>query len=137
MFARRESFFLRMKSSLVLAALLSAAPLAASAQEHCSRETLSVRDTPVTISYCLAGVSVTSGAEVSLGVAGSYSAPGGSFSRNSTLRFITGEGPARVLENVDLAQLGLTGTLHLTLVYSGGAIHIENAMLTPGAIIIK
>ncbi len=53
------------------------------------------------------------------------------------MRFIAGDGPSRVLENVELAQLGLQGTLHLTLVYAGGAVHIESALLTPGAVTIK
>ena len=66
-----------------------------------------------------------------------YSSSGGSMTRSTTLRFITGEGPSRVLENVNLAELGLTGTLHLTLVYAGGEVRVEKAMLTPGAIIIK
>ncbi|MBV8638216.1 MAG: hypothetical protein JO322_09040 [Candidatus Eremiobacteraeota bacterium] len=70
-------------------------------------------------------------------MAESYSSSGGSFSRSAKLRFVTGEGPSRVLENVDLDKLGLTGTLHLTLVYAGGEVRVENAMLTPGAIIIK
>ena len=53
------------------------------------------------------------------------------------MRFVTGEGTTRVLENVDLAGVGLGGTLHLTLAYVDGLVHIENAMLTPGAITIK
>ncbi|HET9030860.1 MAG TPA: hypothetical protein VFN49_11870 [Candidatus Aquilonibacter sp.] len=123
-------------SSLVAAVLLAAFPAAAASQGHCSRETLSVRGTPVTVAYCPT-VPAGSGPEVTVPVAATYSSPSGSFSKNSSFRFITGEGPARVLENVDLGQLGLTGTLHLTLVYAGGEVRIENALLTPGAIIIK
>jgi hypothetical protein len=98
---------------------------------------LKVRDVPVTIQYCLTGAPTLSGPEMLVPVEGSYSSATGSFSRNSTMRFVTGEDPARVLENVDLAGLGLGGTLHLTLAYSDGQVHIENAMLTPGAITIK
>ena len=126
-----------MKSSSVVAAiLLSALPAAAASQGHCSRETLAVRGTPVTISYCPSAPS-GNGPEVTVPVSATYASPSSSFSRSSSLRFIGGEGPSRVLENVDLGQLGLTGTLHLTLVYSAGEVRIENAMLTPGAIIIK
>jgi hypothetical protein len=124
-------------SSLVLAALLAAIPAAASAQDHCSRETLSVRGTPVTIGYCLTAPAAQSGPEVTLAVAATYASAGGSFEEHRTMRFITGEGPARVLENVNLARLGLTGTLHLTLVYAADRVEINSAMLTPGAIIVK
>lgn len=95
-----------------------------------------MRGTAVTISYC-PSAPVGDGPEVTVPVAESYTATGGSFSRSAKLRFVTGEGPSRVLENVDLDKLGLTGTLHLTLVYAGGEVRVENAMLTPGAIIIK
>ena len=123
-------------SSLVVAMLLAALPAAAVSQEHCSRETLTVRGTPVTVTYC-PSAPAGSGTEVTVPVAATYASPSSSFSRNSTLRFVSGEGPKRVLENVDLADLGLTGTLHLTLVYTAGEVRIETAMLTPGAIIIK
>ncbi len=124
-------------SSLVLAAFLAAVPIAAGAQEHCSRETLTVRGTPVTIGYCLTAPAQQSGPELLLAVDGTYSSGDKSFSKKATLRFVTGEGPAEMLQNVDLAPLGLTGTLHLTLEYSGGQVTIAAAMLTPGAIIIK
>ena len=127
------------KNLSLVAVLLIASMGSAAAQTHCSRETLSVHGTPVSISYCLVGAPVAlGGGEVSLAVRGSYSAPGGAFSDSQTLRFISGEGPSRVLSQVALAELGLVGTLHMTLVYGGdGAVHIEHAMLTPGAITIK
>lgn len=100
-------------------------------------ETLVVRGTPVAIGLCATDAPARAPGQLVVSVEGTYSAPGGSFSRTSMMRFITGEGPSRVLENVPLAQLGLKGTLHLTLVYSGGLLHIESALLTPGAITIK
>lgn len=119
-------------------ALLAASPSVALAQSHCSRETLNVRGTPVTIGYCVNGEPQrAAGGAMALAVEGTYSAPGGSFSRPGTMRFILGDGPSRVLQNVELSPLGLEGTLHLTLVYAGGTIRIESAMLTPGAITVK
>ena len=128
-----------MKRPLILlfGIALSLAPAFAGAQERCSRETLSVRGVPVTIGYCAAAKAAPPAGALAVAVEGTYSAPGGSFSRTSVMRFITGEGPSRVLENVPLGALGLKGTLHLTLVFSGGLIHIESALLTPGAITIK
>src|SRR5579863_4291541 len=94
---------------------LAAVPAGATAQDHCTRETLSIRGTAAT----------AAGPELSLPVAETYSAPGGSISRTVTLRFIAGDGPSRVLENLDLTPLGLSGTLHLTLMYSGGVVRVE------------
>jgi hypothetical protein len=111
---------------------------AARAQNGCSQETLPVRGTPVTVSYCSAGSPQNApGSELLVPVKAIYSAPGGSFSESATLHFLAGEGPSRVIETVDLSKLGTTGTLHLTLVYQGGLVHVESAILTPGAITIK
>lgn len=111
---------------------------AASAQtgSHCTREILSVKGTPVTIGYCVVGTQ-GNGGERTVQVAETYSSPRGQFSQTSPLGFIDGDQPSRVIEDVALSQLGITGTLHLTLVMRGGAVHIEAAMLTPGAITIK
>lgn len=97
-----------------------------------------MRGTPVTIGYCVDGaVRSAGGDEIVVPTVASYGAPGGSFSRTRRLHFVAGEGVSRVIENLDLARLGLAGTLHLTLAYSGGLIHVEGALLTPGAITIK
>ena len=123
----------------VLVAAAAALPVAASAQQRCSQETLSVRGTPVTIGYCIAAAPKTgAGEEILIPVQASYAAPGGSFGRAEDLRFIAGEGSSRVVENLRLGPLGLGAqTLHLTLVYSGGVVRIEGALLTPGAITVK
>ena len=125
----------------VAAALVVAAtiPVSAGAQQRCSQETLSVRGTPVTIGYCLtAAIRSGAGEEIRVPVQASYSAPGGSFGRAEELRFISGEGASRVVENLNLTALGLPGQmLHLTLLYSGGIVRIEGALLTPGALTIK
>ena len=120
-----------------LLVLVAAAPLAARAQDRCTHETLTVRGTPVTISYCVEGAAPAAPGENALTVASTYEGEGRSIQRSTTMKFVAGEGPSRVLESVDLADLGLTGTLHLTLVYAGGVVRIESALLTPGAIIVK
>ncbi len=120
---------------IVLAATTVPAAAAATA---CTQETLSVEGAPVTIAYCITGALRSTGTEeVIVPVTASYSAPGGSLRRFSELHFMNGEGVSRVLESLDLAKLGLTGTLHLTLAYSHGLVQLEGALLTPGAITIK
>lgn len=121
--------------ALVLAALL---PIAASAQERCTRETLVVQGAPVTIGYCVSGLPRMGGnEEIVVPVRASYAAASGAFGEAGELRFVAGEKISRVLEDLDLTRLGLTGTLHLTLSYSGGLVRIEGALLTPGAITVK
>ncbi len=124
---------------LALALTLAAIPLAAPAQSgNCTKEVLPVRGTLVTIGYCVEDTPVKApGSELLVKVAATYSAPGGSFGDARVLHFIAAEGPSRVIEDVDLTKVGSTGTLHLTLVYKAGAVSIESALLTPGAITIK
>jgi len=112
---------------------------AASAQDGCTRETLIVRGTPVAIGYCVEGAErTTPTGEVALPVSATYSAPGGSAGGKLLLRFVAGEGSSRTVQDLPLDGLGLAGqTLHLTLVYAGGLVHIEGALLTPGAITVK
>lgn len=129
---------MRTMKRLALTLALAAIPMAAPAQSgNCTKETLPVRGTPVTVSYCVSGSHKAPGSELLVTVAATYSAPGGSFSDSPVLHFIAGEGPSRVIEDVDLAKVGSSGTLHLTLIYKGNQVAIESALLTPGAITIK
>lgn len=105
---------------------------------RCTHETLNVRGTPVTASYCVATVTGgRPGRDLPVRVSESFSTPRASFTQAATLQFIAGESSSRVIEDVALSRLGLAGTLHLTLVLRGQAVHVEGAMLTPGAVTIK
>ncbi|GAC1499110.1 MAG: hypothetical protein NVS1B14_02430 [Vulcanimicrobiaceae bacterium] len=124
-----------MKSALLAPALFVCLAAGAAAQnDRCTREILHVRGTPVTVAFCVVG---GAGGEAPLQVSESYRSPRGSFGQTSSLAFIAGDQPSRVIEDVALSQLGLSGTLHLTLVLERGKVRIEAAMLTPGAITIK
>jgi hypothetical protein len=126
---RALAIFIGLAVSTVSAAL-SATP--------CTQETVTVEGAPVTIAYCITGSLRSNGAEeVIVPVTATYSAPGGTLRRAIELHFIADEAVSRVLESLDLSKLGLTGTLHLTLAYSGGLVRLEGALLTPGAITIK
>lgn len=125
------------RASLVVFLALCAAGTASAQGGRCTRETLAVRGTPLTVSYCVASQPAASGQDLPVRVSESYSTPRGSFSQQNTLQFIAGESASRVIEDVALGRLGLEGTLHLTLVYHGGLVRVESALLTPGAITIK
>lgn len=120
---------------LLLVAAASTAP--AWAQPRCTQEVLAVRGVPVTIAYCLAGAARTEGDEEIVPVSGWYSSAGGSFNFARELHFVGGEGSSRILQSLELGRIGMAGVLHLTLVYGGGLVHVEGALLTPGGITIK
>src|SRR5581483_2709912 len=126
------------RASLALLLTLSAAGTASAQSSRCTRETLPVNGTPLTVSYCVSGAtSASSGQDLPVHVSENYATSRGSFTQQSTLQFIAGEAASRVIEDVALARVGLEGTLHLTLVYRGGLVRVESALLTPGAITIK
>ncbi|MBV9055193.1 MAG: hypothetical protein JO351_00955 [Candidatus Eremiobacteraeota bacterium] len=118
-------------------ALLAAAPVRSVAAD-CTQETLTVQNTPVTIVYCVTGPARHDGTtEIFVPFSVRYSARGASAQRAGQLHFLADEGVSRVLSTIDLTAVNLAGTLHLTLAYSRGLVHVEGALLTPGAITIK
>jgi hypothetical protein len=133
-----ESTTLSMNRLLLATMVAVALPGAAAAAPACTSETLSVTGTPVSVAYCVSGPArVTSSHEIIVPVTATFSAPGGVLRRISELHFLAEESTSRVLESLDLTKVGLTGTLHLTLAYIQGAVRVEGALLTPGAITIK
>jgi hypothetical protein len=116
-----------------------AAPAAGLANApQCTVEVLTVQGTPVTVSYCITGAPRSTGTqEIIVPVVATYSASGRSLRFTNELHFLAGERVSRVLESLDLSKLALRGTLHLTLAYIQGLVHVEGALLTPGAITIK
>jgi hypothetical protein len=105
---------------------------------QCTVEVLTVQGTPLTVSYCITAPPRSTGTqEIIVPVVATYSAPGSSLRFTNELHFLAGERVSRVLESLDLSKLGLRGTLHLTLAYIQGLVHVEGALLTPGAITIK
>jgi len=129
-----------MRLLLVAAAILtlfSPNALPASAQEQCSRDELRIRGTAVAVDLCAAAAPVAAGSVVTMRLTTTYASGGHSFTHASDVRFISGAGPARALESVDLQPVGVTGILHLTLLYAGNLVTIEHAMLTPGALTIR
>lgn len=126
---------------MVLATAL-ALSLGTSAQAQpagrCTRETLNVRGTPLATMYCVQSLGTASpGRDLPVRLSESYSTPRGSWTQDVTLQFISGEESSRVIEDLPLDKVGLQGTLHLTLMLRGGQVHVDSAMLTPGAVTIK
>lgn len=126
---------------LLLAATLALSvygTVSAQPESRCTRETLMVRGTAVLATYCVvSGGRAAPGHDLPVAVQETYAGPKGSFTQEATFRFIAGEEASRVIEDVPLGHLGLEGTLHVTLVLRAGLVHVEGAMLTPGAVTIK
>jgi hypothetical protein len=125
-----------------LALSLGAAAIAPNAWAQpagrCTRETLNVRGTPLSVSYCVTDLGQsTPGRDLPVRIAETYSTPHGTYTQQTTLRFIAGEDSSRVIEDLPLERVGLQGTLHLTLLLRGGVVRVDSAMLTPGAVTIK
>lgn len=124
--------------ALFLGAVVLSTANARAQSGRCTREVLSVRGTPLTLNYCVQSLqSAAPGRDLPVHVSANYSTPRGSWSEEATLQFIAGEESSRVIEDLPLEHVGLQGTLHLTLLYRGGTVHVDSAMLTPGAITIK
>lgn len=126
--------------ALSLGAVAAIAPTHAQGQPtgRCTRETLSVRGTPLTVSYCVTELGqATPGRDLPVRVSETYSTPKGSVTQDTTLRFIAGEESSRVIEDLALGRVGLEGTLHMTLLLRNGVVRVDSAILTPGAITVK
>jgi hypothetical protein len=120
------------------AVLTLLATSAAGAQPACSNLTVSVRGTPLTVGFCLSGAATNAANGVTtVSLEATYATKGHSMVQRSSVRFITGVGPARALDSVNLAPVGIDGTLHMTLLYSGNQVSMEHALLTPGAVTVK
>jgi hypothetical protein len=111
----------------------------ADAAEVCSRDTLTVDGTPVTVGICATepAKSAASGKTAVLPVTETVSTKDQSFERTTTLEFLSGDELSRTIDNVPLAKLGIQKTLHLTIAHKPGSLVLEHALLIPGAVPLK
>lgn len=101
----------------------------------CSASTLTVGAVPVSIELCPTSAAPGHGAtQTGVPMLERISANGHSFVRSVVFRFLAGDPSSRVIDDLDLAPLGLQGTLHLTILRENGQPRIVRALLTPGAL---
>lgn len=105
---------------------------AASAQDHCSRDSFAVDGSPVAVSLC-----VEDGSTSPVAVTATFSRGSSSFSRSLPVTVVAGATVSRAVEEVALDPLGVGKRLHLTIAYRQGRAVVEHAMLLPGAIVLK
>jgi len=58
-------------------------------------------------------------------------------SHAATIQVLAGAVVSRGVDDIALAPLGLSSTLHLTLAYADGKVSVEHALLLPGAVPLK
>ncbi len=133
LFARRRS----LGSLFALATALWVGSLGI-ARAACSSESFTVEGTPLTIQLCLASLTLdpTAASRVAH-VEATTSTPTRSATAQLALLLPVGSAPAHAPASIELAPVGLVGTLHLTLHVAPTTVTIDSALLTPGAVIIK
>ncbi|MBV9646627.1 MAG: hypothetical protein JO043_04110 [Candidatus Eremiobacteraeota bacterium] len=125
---------------LVLGTILGGTAAFAQSGEGCTHDRLHVGSTPVDVMLCVAAGEKPRqhrGGAVDVGVVETFSANGTSFSRNVPLEFMDDSESTRTMDDVSLRQLAIDRTLHLTMRYGAGTVHLEHALLLPDAIRLK
>jgi len=124
-----------MRTFAAAVALLAATAVPAAAQpaQRCSHETFPVAGQAVTVTVCAGAPD--SGHSVS--VTETFKTAATSFARSASIEVLPGASASRTVDDVALAPLGLSYTLHLTLAYRDAAVSIEHALLLPGAVPLK
>jgi hypothetical protein len=131
---------LRRTQALVITAVLGMlVPRGGSAADApCSHDTLTVDGTPIAVTLCATPQPPRdAGRSIPVTVDESFRTSRAGFTRSALLEFLAGSDVSRTIDDVPLAPLGITKTLHLTLSYRGGLVRIEHALLLPGAIPLK
>ena len=134
-----ESTILPM-NRLLLATMVAVALPAAAAAPACTPETLSVEGTPVTVGYCVSGPlrATASRRDRRSGRGDLLGAGTASCGAHPSCTFSPERAISRVLESLDLTQAGHDrNAAPDARLHRAGAVRVEGALLTPGAITIK
>ncbi|MBV8601535.1 MAG: hypothetical protein JO359_08235 [Candidatus Eremiobacteraeota bacterium] len=116
---------------------LLASQASAAGGDRCSVDNLPIDGQRVAATFCVVdAVAAGPNKPVRVTVSESLVGPGGNLSRTSSLDFVADD-PARAIDDIPLAVLGIKKTLHSTFLYSGGTVKLEHALLVPGAVTVK
>ena len=110
----------------------------ATARAACTSERFTVEDSPLTIELCLNAVTLDPSTSSRIAhVKATTSTPTRSATASLALLLPMGSTASHAPASIELAPVGLVGTLHLTLHVTPSSASIDSALLTPGAVIIK
>jgi hypothetical protein len=119
---------------LALAAILLAVPIAAPADDGCSRDSFNIDGTQVAAVLCAPAQAKPAGA---VSVNATFSTKSTNFNKTISLEVVPGQPLSRGIEEIALAPLGLQRSLYITVQYSGGKVTLAHAVLLPGAVTLK
>ena len=124
-----------MRTSVAVLAFFAAsiAPALAQPAQRCSHETFPVAGQPVVVTVC---AGAPNGGKT-VAVTETFKNASTSFNHSTSIEVLPGAAASRATDDVSLAPLGLTYTLHLTLAYREAGVTIEHALLLPGAVPLK
>jgi len=118
---------------LVLFAAASIVPALAQPAQRCSRDAFPVGGQSVAVTVC---AGAPDGGKT-VAVTQTFKSGAASFNHLTSIEVLPGASASRAVDDVSLAPLGLSYTLHLTLAYRAAAVTIEHALLLPGAVPLK
>ncbi len=124
--------------AFVLALSLGAA--SAAVPEGCSSDVFPIDGSQVTVLVCAGGPAAKAPATPNAGSASlveTFSTRDASFSQTSSVEYLPGAETSRKIEDVSLARLGISKTLHMTIAYKPGSAKLERVLLIPGAVVLK
>ncbi|MGC8484517.1 MAG: hypothetical protein ACP5O6_02625 [Candidatus Baltobacteraceae bacterium] len=108
------------------------------ARAACTSERFTVEGSPLTIELCLNAVTLDPSTSSRIAhVEATTSTPTRSATASLALLLPMGSAASHAPASIELAPVGLVGTLHLTLHVTPSSASIDSALLTPGAVIIK
>lgn len=126
-------------------ALLIGATASSAAAASCSTDTFTIDGSAVTLEICLAVAP-----DPAVGRHGSalkaapavldetFSVKGQPpLARALPLDAVPSDEPSRTIDDAPLQKLGIARTLHLTIVVRSSGVHLEHALLVPGALTLK
>ncbi len=99
---------------------------------RCTVERWTVDGTALTATLC---VPLAHSSHVT--VSETFARDGQNESRSLDVDVVGGIDVTRAIDDVDLAGVGSTKQLHLTIVYRNGMASVEHALLLPGAVVLK
>jgi hypothetical protein len=110
----------------------SAAAAGAQPGDRCSHDTSTIGGQRVAVNVCAPPAPTDGAVPVHETVTGPTT-----ITQATSIQILTGAAVARGVDDVPLSPLGLSSTLHLTLMYADGKVGIEHALLLPGAVPLK
>jgi len=101
--------------------------------ERCTHDTLGIDGAAVVARFCIPAEA----AAPSVNVTETFTAKGKTLAKTTPLAIVTGALTSRTIDDIDLSSIGIARSLHMTLAYRAGAVHLEHALALPGATPVK